>query len=126
MYLTLLPDSIAESAHFKKSAADWMDIFSSLTALSADRLTLAPRPSQGPLPGADPGFQVRGGALKKLRRAEGGAKNFGVFRVKNHDFTPKNHMFSNFRGGARRVRNPPPWIRPCSSLIFVELLTITV
>jgi hypothetical protein len=32
--------------------------------------------------------------LKKLRRAEGGAKNFGVFRVKNHDFTPKNHIFS--------------------------------
>jgi hypothetical protein len=47
-----------------------------------------------------------GGAhLKKLRRAEGGAKNFGVFRVKNHDFTSKNHIFSNFRGGAR---NPPP------------------
>jgi hypothetical protein len=39
--------------------------------------------------------------------AEGGAKIFGVFRVKNHDFTPKNHIFSNFRGGARRV----PWIR---------------
>ena len=33
-----------------------------------------------------------------MRRSEGGAKNFGVFRVKNHDFTPKNHIFSNFRG----------------------------
>ena len=40
-----------------------------------------------------------GGALKKL--AEGGAKYFGVFRVKNHDFTPKNLIFSNFRGGGR-------------------------
>ena len=40
--------------------------------------------------------------------AEGGAKIFEVFRVKNHDFTPKNHIFSNFRGGARRVRPPPP------------------
>jgi hypothetical protein len=42
--------------------------------------------------------------------AEGGAKFVGVFRVKNHDFTPKNHIFSNFRGGARRVRLPldPP------------------
>ena len=40
--------------------------------------------------GADPGFQVRGGALKKI---------VGVFRVKNQDFTPKNHIFSNFRGG---------------------------
>ena len=54
----------------------------------------------------------RGGALKKkLRRAEAGANIFGVFRVKNHGFTPKNHILSNFRGGARRVR-PLPWIRP--------------
>ena len=46
--------------------------------------------------GADPGFQVRGGRTsKKLRRVEGGAKIFGVLRVKNHDFTPKNHIFSN-------------------------------
>ena len=43
--------------------------------------------------GTDPGFQVRWGAhLKKLRRVEGCAKIFGVFRVKNHDFTPKNHL----------------------------------
>ena len=53
-----------------------------------------------------------GAHLKKSRRAEGGAKIFGVFRVKNHNFTPKNHIFSNFRGGegARRVRpslDPP-------------------
>jgi hypothetical protein len=40
-----------------------------------------------------------GAQLKKLRRAEGGAKIFGVFRVKNHDFMPKNNIFSNFRGG---------------------------
>ena len=60
--------------------------------------------------GADPGFQVRGAHLKKLRRAEGGGNIFGVFRVKNHDFTPKNHIFSNFRGrGARRCAplDPP-------------------
>ena len=50
------------------------------------------------IPGADPGFQVRGGGdLKKLRRAEGDAKIFWVFRVKNHDFTP-NHIFSNSSG----------------------------
>ena len=48
--------------------------------------------------GADPGFQAGGGHLKKLRRAEGGAKIFGVFRVKNHDFTPKNLIFSDCRG----------------------------
>ena len=51
--------------------------------------------------GAHPEFQVRGDALKrKLRRAEGGAKMFGVFRVKNHDFTPKYHIFFN-HGGRR-------------------------
>jgi hypothetical protein len=60
--------------------------------------------------GADPGFQVRGAHLKKLRRAEGGAKNFGVFRVKNHDFTPKNPIFSNFRGGGAGCA--APWFRP--------------
>ena len=48
--------------------------------------------------GADPGFQVRGAHLKKLHRVEGGTKIFGVFRVKNHDFTPKNHIFSNCGG----------------------------
>ena len=65
-----------------------------------------------PNAGADPGFQVRGAHVKKLRRAEGGATFFGVFRVKNHDFTQKNHIFSNFRGGARRVRPPPPGSAP--------------
>jgi hypothetical protein len=37
-------------------------------------------------------------ALKKLRRAEGGAKIVGVFRVKNYDFTPKKSYFFNCRG----------------------------
>ena len=60
--------------------------------------------------GAVPGFQVRGAHLKKLRRAEGGANIFGVFRVKNHDFTPKNHIFSNFRG-ARPL--DPPLLNTC-------------
>ena len=73
-------------------------------------------------PGADPGFQVRGGAhLKKLRRAEGGAKFFGVFRVKNHHFMPKNLIFSILGGRARRVRAPPPGSAPVnviSLLIF--------
>jgi hypothetical protein len=45
---------------------------------------------------------------------EGGANIFEVFRVKNHDFTPKNHFFFNFRGGggARRVCPPPPEYAP--------------
>jgi hypothetical protein len=43
-------------------------------------------------------FKLEGAHLKKLRRAEGGAKNVGVFRVKKHDFTPKNHILSNCEG----------------------------
>ena len=46
---------------------------------------------------ADPGFQVRGAHLKKLRRVEEGVKYFGVFRVKNHDFTAKHYIVSNCR-----------------------------
>jgi hypothetical protein len=49
-------------------------------------------------------------ALKKIAPSGGKREILGVFRVKYHDFTPKNHIFSNFRGGARRVR--PRWIRP--------------
>jgi hypothetical protein len=44
--------------------------------------------------GADPGFQVRGGTLKKIAPSRGRHEIFGVFRVKNHDFTPKNHIFT--------------------------------
>jgi hypothetical protein len=47
--------------------------------------------------------------------AEGGAKIFGVFRVKNHDFTPTNHIFSNFREGGGR---PPP------GLVYLTPLSI--
>ena len=65
------------------------------------------------MPGADPGFQVRGGALKKkLRRAEGGTKMFGVFRLQNRDFAPKNHIFSKFREGA----TPPGSAPACTQL----------
>jgi hypothetical protein len=46
--------------------------------------------------GADPEFKVRGAHLKKLRRAEGGAKMFGVFRVKIHDFTQKKADYRIF------------------------------
>ena len=52
-------------------------------------------------------FKLRG-ALEKLRRVEGGAKIVGVFRVKNHDFTPNNHIFSNFKGGRVPGAPPPP------------------
>ena len=56
--------------------------------------------------GADLGFQVRGAHVKKWRRVEGGAKIFGVFRVKNHDFTPKNQNYGGAKiVGVFRVKN---------------------
>ena len=46
--------------------------------------------------GADPGFQVRGAHLKKLRRAEGGAKNFGVFLCEKSRLYAKKSYFFQF------------------------------
>ena len=70
-------------------------------------------PCDGPIQGRIQNFKLGGGAhLKKLRRAEGGAKIVGVFRVKNHDFTPKNHIFSNFRGARAGCAPPPPPLDP--------------
>ena len=43
-------------------------------------------------------FKLGGAHLKKLRRAEEGANILGIFRVKNHYFTPKNHSFYNYGG----------------------------
>jgi hypothetical protein len=48
------------------------------------------------------------------RRAEGGAKIFGVFRVKNHDFTPKNHIFPVLGG---RAPGAPPPLNPPLNMI---------
>jgi hypothetical protein len=47
-------------------------------------------------------FKLGGSHLKTLRRAEGGAKMFGVFRVKNHDFTPKK--FSRLPPQLEKIR----------------------
>jgi hypothetical protein len=89
------------------------------------------------LPGADPGFQVRGAhklflggiSCEKSRFyakkiicfpiAEGGAKMFGVFRVKHHDFTQKNHIFSNFRGGG--VPGAPPGSAPDYNMVQLKI-----
>jgi hypothetical protein len=87
-----------------------------------------------PWSGADPGIQVMGGGgahLKKLRRVEGGTKIFGVFRVKNHDFTPKNHIFSNFRGGGTSQVHPPLdpplmiYLKHCSHGVKQQSLTLS-
>jgi hypothetical protein len=48
-------------------------------------------------------FKLGGAHLKKLRRAEGGAKILGVFRVKNHDFTPKKIIFFSIAEGGANI-----------------------
>ena len=45
-------------------------------------------------------FKLGGGALKKIAPSEGRRENFGVFRVKNHDFTPKKIIFFPILRGA--------------------------
>ena len=67
-------------------------------------------------------FKLGGAHLKKLRRVEGGAKMFGVFRVKNHDFTPKKILFFPILGGACRVRPPPPPLDPPQHFTFIATL----
>jgi hypothetical protein len=59
-------------------------------------------------------FKLGEAQLKKLRRAEGGAKIFEVFRV---NFTLKKYIFSNFRGGGG-AGCAPLWIRPCTCIVF--------
>ena len=101
--------------------------------------------SNGNSSGTDPGFQVRGAVLKKIVPsggrlenccgisceksrfyakkyffliAEGGAKMFVVFSVKNHDFTPKKIIFFPILGGGGGEgapgAPPTPWVRHCS------------
>ena len=56
--------------------------------------------------GEDPGFQVRGAHLKKLRRAEGGAKNFGYF-VWKITILRQKIIFFPILGGVRAGCAPP-------------------
>ena len=72
-----------------------------------------PGPLAGYLQGRNQDFKLRGGgAVKQI---------LGVFRVKNHDFTQKNHIFSNFRGG-RAGCALPPGSAPDLQFYFCECL----
>ena len=58
--------------------------------------------------GADPGFQISGGALKIIAPSGARRENiWGYFVWKITILRKKNHIFSNFRGGA-----PPPGSAP--------------
>ena len=56
---------------------------------------------QLPHPGADPGFQDRGGALIKIAPSEGRREKFLGISCEKSRFYAKKSYFSNFRGGAR-------------------------
>jgi hypothetical protein len=54
-----------------------------------------------PLSGADPGFQVREGALIKIAPSEGRREKFWGISCEKSRFYAKKSYFSNFKGGAR-------------------------
>jgi hypothetical protein len=60
---------------------------------------------------ADPGFQVRGGALKKIAPSEGRRENFwGISCEKSRFYAKKSYFFPILGGGGGA--GAPPWIRP--------------
>ena len=58
--------------------------------------------------GADPGFQVRGDALKKIALSGGRHEFFlGISCEKSRFYAKKSYFFQYFTGGACQVRPPP-------------------
>ena len=57
-------------------------------------------------------FKLGGAHLKKLHRAEGGAKIVGVFRVKKIMILRQKMLFFPILGGGARAGCVPHWIRP--------------
>ena len=74
--------------------------------------------------GADPGFQVRGAHLKKLRRAEGGAKFFGGISCEKLRFYAKKSYFFQLPREARKFLGYFVWkitiLR--QKIIFIPIL----
>ena len=62
--------------------------------------------------GADPGFQDRGGALKKIAPNVGRRENFGGISCEKSRFYAKKILFFQILGGGGRARVRRPWIRP--------------
>jgi hypothetical protein len=68
--------------------------------------------------GADPGFQVRGGALKKIAPSRGRREHFWGISCEKSRFYDKKIIFLPILGGmARAGCTPPPWIRPWSLFV---------
>ena len=64
-------------------------------------------------PGADPGFQVRGGgALKKIVPSGGRCEKFWGISCEKSRFYPKKIIFLPILGGGTRRVHPPPESAP--------------
>jgi hypothetical protein len=72
--------------------------------------------------GADPGFQVRGGALKKIAPS-GGRRKFcwGISCEKSRFYAKKIIFFPILGGGGGAGGAPHPWIRPWYYLFFIDI-----
>ena len=67
------------------------------------------------IPGADPGFQVREGALKKIAPSGGRREHFWGISCEKSRFYAKQIIFFPILGGGgvgAPGAPPPPWIRP--------------
>ena len=58
--------------------------------------------------GADPGFQVRGGALKKIAQNVGRRENFGGISCEKSRFYAKKIIFFPILGGGGACAGAPP------------------
>ena len=58
--------------------------------------------------GADPGFQVRGGAIKKIAPSGGRRENCGGISCGKSRFYAKKSYFFPFLGGGGASGAPPP------------------
>ena len=59
------------------------------------------------IPGADPGFQIRGGALKKIAPSGGRRENFWGISSEKSRFYAQKIIFFPILGGARAGCAPP-------------------
>ena len=99
----LVPIQEVNRAYFISRYFIGRKIFETFLACSSLHTTNPFRIERPIKPGADPGFQVRGGALKKIAPSGGRREHFWGISCEKSQF---------YAGCAP----PPPWIRPCMLL----------
>ena len=73
------------------------------------------------IPGADPGFQVRGGALKKIAPSGGRRENFWGISSEKSRFYAQKIIFFPILGGRAPGAPPPPPPPPLDPPLHSEL-----